>query len=664
MRRETLIQLLALGLMFAFLAGGGVLATQVSGSAGRNRLVYADAAEDGDPPEVALGIAMGAFRGVFVNWLWIRANDLKEEGKYHEAVDLARTITRLQPRMPRVWSFHAWNLAYNISVTTNTPQERWNWVKSGIDLIRKEGIKSNPGALMLYRELGWIHLHKIQAFMDDAHQFYKRQFAYDWTIVLGAPPKFPKDVKDTMARRQFYVDNWLTPIAEAPDSLDELYAKRPSAKALADRITRESGVKPGKDLLEAVEVTKSLNRMTRGMGNAETVAIPGPLGAIITDPATQEDGRELIRTLRKVMLRDDYAMDIERMIRYTEKYGPLDWRHASTHAVYWSAMGSEEAILRANEQNQDDMDLVNSDRLTVQALQDLFRTGTVFFDILNPQFFRQLPSVDYLDSYGEIMRENKARSKFDSDSKTYRFYAAGYENFLRDAIRYLYRMGEREQAERYYRDLRMDTELNMNNAGRRFDLTKTLDDFVVNEIKNDDRTTSPVVALQEITGAFIAAYTQGLLEGDEKMYTKSMDYARTFYRVYQDQQKFSTFVSAAASGTGRMGFPPFDYMAAQVLAGMIEEAGVPEGVFMYRAAPEDLRGRAYVFLERTVMRARLNEMATPPDDGTASTNDAPKETPFDRWFPAPPPQDLARYRAEMERATKGLSDNAGDAEMK
>ncbi len=65
-----------------------------------------------------------------------------------------------------------------------------------------------------------------------------------------------------------------------------------------------------------------------------------------------------------------------------------------------------------------------------------------------------MPSTDYVDSYGEMMREGKDRSKFDRDSKTYRFYAAGYENFLRDAIRYLYRMGDRARAEKYYHDLR------------------------------------------------------------------------------------------------------------------------------------------------------------------------------------------------------------------
>jgi len=81
MRRDTVIQMLALALMLGFLGSAGFVATAVASSAGRNRLVYADAAEEGDPPEVALGIAMGAFRGMFVNWLWIRANDLKEQGK-------------------------------------------------------------------------------------------------------------------------------------------------------------------------------------------------------------------------------------------------------------------------------------------------------------------------------------------------------------------------------------------------------------------------------------------------------------------------------------------------------------------------------------------------------------------------------------------------------
>ncbi|MFM7817350.1 MAG: hypothetical protein ACKPGI_10320, partial [Verrucomicrobiota bacterium] len=42
------------------------------------------------PPVLAFTtVALGAFRGLIANALWIRANDLQEEGKYFEAVQLA-----------------------------------------------------------------------------------------------------------------------------------------------------------------------------------------------------------------------------------------------------------------------------------------------------------------------------------------------------------------------------------------------------------------------------------------------------------------------------------------------------------------------------------------------------------------------------------------------
>src|SRR5262245_11501770 len=167
-------QIVALVVLLCCLGASVFIAPSVAASAGRNRLVYGDTLERGDPPEVAVGIAMGAFRGLFVNMLWIRANDRKQEGRYFDAVDLARTITRLQPRFPRVWAFHAWNLAYNISVATNTPEERWNWVSQGIRLLRDEGIPKNPSDLLLHKELGWIFLHKVQGYMDDANGYYKR----------------------------------------------------------------------------------------------------------------------------------------------------------------------------------------------------------------------------------------------------------------------------------------------------------------------------------------------------------------------------------------------------------------------------------------------------------------------------------------------------------
>ena len=208
-----------LALIFFALAGATSIA--VNASASRNKLVWTDSASDNDPPQVALGIAMGAFRGLFVNVLWIRANNLKEAGKYYEARDLSSAITKLQPRFPRVWVFHAWNMAYNISVTTQTKSERWNWVNQGLQLLRDEGIPANPNDLLLHRELAWIYLHKIQGYTDDANGYYKRMLAVEWTWVLGPPPAPSPELK--AARPPLHA----TPTGSAPSRWRPIGSRTP-----------------------------------------------------------------------------------------------------------------------------------------------------------------------------------------------------------------------------------------------------------------------------------------------------------------------------------------------------------------------------------------------------------------------------------------------------
>ena len=81
------------------------------------------------PPMLAFTtVALGGFRGLIANALWIRANELQNEGKYFEMVQLADWITKLEPTFVQVWIVQAWNMAYNISVKFPDPQDRWRWV--------------------------------------------------------------------------------------------------------------------------------------------------------------------------------------------------------------------------------------------------------------------------------------------------------------------------------------------------------------------------------------------------------------------------------------------------------------------------------------------------------------------------------------------------------
>jgi hypothetical protein len=144
------------------------------------------------PPVLAFTtVALGGFRGIIASILWIRANDLQNDGKYFEMVQLADWITKLQPTFTQVWVVQAWNMAFNISVKFSDPADRWRWVQRGIELLRDHGLRYNPGASLMYRELGWFFQFKMGQNLDDAHKFYKGSWAKEMTALFGGPrPNF------------------------------------------------------------------------------------------------------------------------------------------------------------------------------------------------------------------------------------------------------------------------------------------------------------------------------------------------------------------------------------------------------------------------------------------------------------------------------------------
>ncbi len=131
-----------------------------------------DNPENIPPTQLFATVAPGAFRGLVVDILWMRADRLKEEGQFFDARQLAEWITILQPRFASVWEFHAWNMAYNISVAIPAaqPDQRWLWVRNGYELLRDEALhKYKLKNLTLYRELARIFQHKMGGVSDDVH---------------------------------------------------------------------------------------------------------------------------------------------------------------------------------------------------------------------------------------------------------------------------------------------------------------------------------------------------------------------------------------------------------------------------------------------------------------------------------------------------------------
>lgn len=181
-------------------------------------------------------VGLGGFRGLVAEALWSRVSRLQMEGRYLELVQLANWITMLDPKASEGWVFNAWNLAYNISVMMNRPEDRWRWVQNGIALLRDEALRFNPHDARLYRELAWMYQHKIGEDMDSAHVYYK------------------------------------------------------------------------------VHLLESLAPCVNSNGTVHV----------------SEESRAALAAM---------SLDPERMVAIEKRFGPVDWRMAVTHALYWSSQG-------------------------------------------------------------------------------------------------------------------------------------------------------------------------------------------------------------------------------------------------------------------------------------------------------------------------------------
>jgi len=184
--KKILLLLLTIALLF----GSGQLQKSLNRDRDTLGLTRAAALENAPPVLAFTTVALGGFRGLISNLLWIRASDLQQDDKFFEAAQLADWITKLEPTFASVWAFQGWNMAYNISVKfkENAPgdyTDRWHWVERGIELMRDDGLRYNPNSVDIYRELAWQFQHKIGANLDDGNMFYKMQWADEMAGFFG-----------------------------------------------------------------------------------------------------------------------------------------------------------------------------------------------------------------------------------------------------------------------------------------------------------------------------------------------------------------------------------------------------------------------------------------------------------------------------------------------
>src|ERR1043166_726023 len=96
-------KLLLLALAGVLLVGAGFIQRQLNRQRTELGLTRIAPLQNAPPILAFTTVALGGFRGLIANALWIRANDLQQDDKFFEQVQLSDWITKLEPTFTQVW---------------------------------------------------------------------------------------------------------------------------------------------------------------------------------------------------------------------------------------------------------------------------------------------------------------------------------------------------------------------------------------------------------------------------------------------------------------------------------------------------------------------------------------------------------------------------------
>jgi hypothetical protein len=591
--RDWIVGAVCGGLIVCCLVGAGFLLRSIGRQRTDLQLVMAVEGAQGMPPHVALATAaLGTFRGLATDVLWIRADELQAKGQYFEAQTLAEWITSLQPHFVNVWGFQAINMAYNISVMAEEPLERWGWVSRGIELLRAQGIPLNPNSPKLYEELGWILMDKVGGDRDREHWFLKQRLASDMQEVLG---------DKNQGRTAAEVIEGFERIATAPDTLAELVAAHPEVGPVLDTIGKFAA-RPDEEFLRMLGLVVMVNAsgdaaVMTGRGVPEGTNKP-LVGTLQSTPDLGKPCFEfLIPHLQKRVLLDRYRMDPGKMLALMRKYGPLDWRHPSAQGIYWMEEGQARSLESRNREGRDELLVI---RRRLNMIAELMRTGRINYDAVSDRI-DLLPDPRFIPAYEAALAEAVALIRSEAGVTTRHWgravetdLAQGWERFLNEATIMAYVYGDERQAAECFRKLvKLAQEQGRGDEPIYRESLQTFVTLRLGEVLKLDINNTR----QFIDGMLNRALVDGLAQGRMEVFNRFLKMA---YRVYD--KKYSVSDPTQVRVQKQVDIGSFPELVDASFDGMMRQG---KGPVLMRAriwawAPEELKVRAWPKLEESL----------------------------------------------------------------
>ncbi len=260
----------------------------------------------------------------------------------------------------------------------------------------------------------------------------------------------------------------------------------------------------------------------------------------LANPQT-DDARDRARRLREV-----YKMDLARMQKVDELYGPLDWRLPETHALYWAYVGKQEA--------KTPTDLIQLRRVTYQSMDMAFHRGRLI-DAKLGAGFRFEPNLDIADKVHAAYEEAMAE-----DAEMRQHISRAHKNFLLSATYFFYVHGRTRDADRWFNVVK-------EKYPKDYPRAMTLDEYALKRVGEDVGETDMNRTISNIMGALRQSYFN-LVDGDEDAFNGYQALARNIWARYQSK-------IGGGPSDQRVGLPPLKEMQAEILRYLLDpESGI------------------------------------------------------------------------------------------
>ena len=470
-----------------------------------HKLRFTGEIRNAPPMVIFTTVALGSFRGIVADLLWLRAGALQEKGNYFEMVQLARWITDLQPTFSGATAYLAWNMAYNISVTCSSFADRWRWVNEGIRLIRDQALYYNPEDPIIYKELAWIFSHKLGNILDDANLYYKNQLAIQMANIVGGNgnPDWEK-------------------LAAAPANERAFLKKYPEDHAVW-KAAAAAGFGDYAMLYKA---------FTESAPN-----LPKEFASQLGNDAKLKEA--LLDYFRAELLRQKLKLEPARIVKINKKYGLLDWRVPESQAIYWATLGAEKAPGGHD---------LSCDRIVTQSLYESFRAGRLMMiDEKNFGSIIVVPNLALVDSVFDTFVETQ--KIHDGEKNFYSTFRSARINFMKEAVTILFNYGKFQKAAEYYKKL--EEEDGKQKEG-------SLEKFIMAQWAEDVRDAGVKKASEIISGLIFRSINY-LVYNDHDAALANERIARYIYKSYMSDMGDSE----------RTKLPPFNEMKKNVLENCI-----------------------------------------------------------------------------------------------